>query len=77
MIDKLICILGSDYTLADQDAARSFFHRMRQRFIDWNYTEFESGAFRQAEAEIDTLYQQGQGSMRPEAASLLKGGAQE
>ena len=77
VIDKLICILGSDYTLADQDAARSFFHRMRQRFIDWNYTEFESGAFRQAEAEIDTLYQQGQGSMRPEAASLLKGGAQE
>ena len=77
VIDKLICILGSDYALADQDAARSFFHRMRQRFIDWNYTEFESGAFRQAEAEIDTLYQQGQGSMRPEAASLLKGGAQE
>ena len=77
VIDKLICILGSDYALADQDAARSFFHRMRQRFIDWNYTEFESGAFRQAETEIDTLYQQGQGSMRPEAASLLKGGAQE
>lgn len=77
VIDKLICILGSDYALADQDAARSFFHRMRQRFIDWNYTEFESGAFRQAEAEIDTLYQEGQGSMRPEAASLLKGGAQE
>ena len=77
VIDKLICILGSDYALADQDAARSFFHRMRQRFIDWNYTEFESGAFRQAEAEIDTLYQQGQGSMRPETASLLKGGAQE
>ena len=77
VIDKLICILGSDYALADQDAARSFFHRVRQRFIDWNYTEFESGAFRQAEAEIDTLYQEGQGSMRPEAASLLKGGAQE
>ena len=77
VIDKLICILGSDYALADQDAARSFFHRMRQRFIDWNYTEFESGAFRQAETEIDTLYQEGQGSMRPEAASLLKGGAQE
>ena len=77
VIDKLICILGSDYALADQDAARSFFHRMRQRFIDWNYTEFESGAFRQAEAEIDTLYQEGQGSMRPKAAALLKGGAQE
>ena len=34
--NKLITILGSEYSLDDQDDARSFFHRMRQRFIDWN-----------------------------------------
>lgn len=77
VIDKLIGILGSEYALQDQDAARSFFHRMRQRFIDWNYTEFADDAFRKAEAEIDTLYQDGQGTLSPEAESLLKGGAQE
>lgn len=77
VIDKLIRILGSEYALQDQDAARSFFHRMRQRFIDWNYTEFADDAFRKAEAEIDTLYQDGQGTLSPEAESLLKGGAQE
>ncbi len=76
VMDKLIRILGSEYAVPDQDAARSFFHRMRQRFIDWNYTEFESDAFRKAELEIDTLYREGQGTMGPEAESLLKDGTQ-
>ena len=76
VIDKLIAVLGSDYAVADQDAARTFFHRLRQRFLDWNYTEFESDAFRQAEAEIDTLYREQRGTVRPEAAALLKRGAQ-
>lgn len=76
VIDKLIRILGSDYALESQDAARSFFQRMRQRFIDWNYTEFESDAFQRAESAIDQLYREGQGAMGPEAASLLEGGAQ-
>ena len=77
VIDKLIGILGSEYALQDQDTARSFFHRMRQRFIDWNYTEFADDTFRKAEAAIDALYQDGQGTLSPEAESLLKGGAQE
>jgi V/A-type H+-transporting ATPase subunit A len=72
--DKLIQILGSDYVLASKDDARTFFNRMRQRFIDWNYTEFESEAFQNAEAEIDALYAQGQGKLRAEAELLLKGG---
>ena len=76
VMDKLIRILGSEYAVPDQDAARSFFHRMRQRFIDWNYTKFESDAFRKAELEIDTLYREGQGTMGPEAESLLKDGTQ-
>ena len=46
VIDKLIRVLGSEYTLSDKDEARSFFNRMRQKFIDWNYTEFMSEAFK-------------------------------
>jgi hypothetical protein len=34
---------------------------MRQRFIDWNYKEFETEEFSKAEAEIDALYQEGNG----------------
>lgn len=72
--DKLICVLGSEYTLGDKDEARGFFNRMRQKFIDWNYTEFESDAFKNAELEIDAMYKEGQGSISGEAELLLKGG---
>jgi V/A-type H+-transporting ATPase subunit A len=47
---------------------------MRQSFIDWNYTEFESEAFRNAEAAIDALYEEGCGKLGSEAEVLLKGG---
>ncbi|MBQ8210113.1 MAG: V-type ATP synthase subunit A [Clostridia bacterium] len=72
--DKLIYILGSEYALDNKDDARSFFNRMRQKFIDWNYTEFESEAFKKAEAEINTIYAEGQGTLSREAELLLKGG---
>ncbi len=73
--DKLIKILGSDYALSDKDEARGFFNRMRQKFIDWNYTEFKSGAFADMEAEIDKQYAEGFGKMTDEAEVLCKGGA--
>ena len=47
---------------------------MRQKFIDWNYTEFESDAFKKAESEIDTLYNEGNGTIGSEAERLLKDG---
>ena len=74
--DKLVYILGSEYSLDSKDEARSFFNRMRQRFINWNYREFESDAFKKDELEIDTLYSEGQGKLLPEAKRLLEGGEQ-
>ncbi|MBQ3007095.1 MAG: V-type ATP synthase subunit A [Clostridia bacterium] len=72
--DKLVYVLGSEYSLDSKDDARAFFNRMRQKFIDWNYTEFESDAFQKAEAEIDAMYAEGQGSISRQAELLLKGG---
>ncbi len=74
--DKLIYVLGSEYAITNKDEARGFFNRMRQKFIDWNYTEFESDAFRAAESEIDALYESADGKLGNEAARLLKGGEQ-
>lgn len=74
VIDKLIYVLGSDYDLSQKDDARSFFNRMRQKFIDLNYTIWESKEFREAEADIDKLYNDGKGSLTSEAERLLKGG---
>lgn len=61
VVAKLVKVLGSTYELKSKDDARSFFNRMRQRFIDWNYKEFASEAFKNAESEIDALYQAGSG----------------
>ena len=72
--DKLVTILGSEYRVGGKDDARAFFNRMRQRFIDWNYTEFGSEAFKNAEAEIDALYREGNGKLTAAAESLLKDG---
>ena len=74
VFDKLICVLGSDYALYSKDDARGFFNRMRQKFIDWNYTEFESEAFNKAESEIDAIYSQGDGKLSVSAEILLKDG---
>ncbi|MBR2028839.1 MAG: V-type ATP synthase subunit A [Oscillospiraceae bacterium] len=72
--DKLVKVLGSEYELGNKDEARGFINRMRQRFIDWNYTEFESEAFRKAEGDIDALYAEGKGNLGREAELLLNGG---
>jgi len=57
--------------LDSKDDARAFFNRMRQRFINWNYTEFESDAFKKTETEIDELYAQGNGTLTAESKKLL------
>ena len=72
--DKLICVLGSVYALDSKDDARVFFNRMRQRFIDWNYTEFQSDDFKASEAKIDELYNEGKGTLETEAQRLLEDG---
>ena len=72
--DKLVYILGSNYALQNKDDARGFFNRMRQKFIDWNYAEFESEAFEKAESEIDELYCKGDGKLAAPTEKLLKDG---
>jgi len=72
--DKLVYVLGSEYELDSKDNARSFFNRMRAKFIDWNYTEFQSEAFKKLEEEIDAIYKEGRGKLSEEAELLLKGG---
>ena len=72
--DKLVCILGSEFKLDSKDNARGFFNRMRQKLIDWNYTEFESDNFKKVESEIDALYNEASGKLNNAAQLLLKDG---
>lgn len=70
-LDKLIVILGSDFDLSGKDEARSYFNQLRQKFLDWNYTEFESEQFKTVENEIDRLYESKNGRISSAAAKLL------
>lgn len=74
VMDKLLKVLGSEFELGDKEEARAFFNRVRQKFIDWNYTEFESNAFAATEAEIDKLYAEKSGRLSLEAELIFKGG---
>ena len=71
---ELLSILGSDFTLEGKDEARAYFNQLRQKFIDWNYSEWMSDAFKQNEADIKNLYASKNGTLSKEAEMLLKDG---
>ena len=50
---QLIYVLGSEYTVANKDDARSFINRLRQKFIDWNYEVVGSEDYKNLEAALD------------------------
>ena len=50
---KIDNILNTDFAFDDKENARKFFYELRQRFIDWNYLEFNSNEFKKQEKHID------------------------
>ena len=67
-------ILGSDFDLHDKDTARNFFNQLRQKFIDWNYSVWNSDKFKAAEKDIADFYTNAKGTVRDEVAAMLKDG---
>lgn len=53
--DKITGILNAEFDFEDKEAARSFFYELRQKFIDWNYLEMGSDAFKNQENMINDL----------------------
>jgi V/A-type H+/Na+-transporting ATPase subunit A len=70
----VLTILGSNFKFESKDDARAYFNQLRQNFIDWNVSEWQSKAFKQKESDIDALYAGKDGKLLPEAAALLKDG---
>jgi V/A-type H+-transporting ATPase subunit A len=48
----IIEILGTSFSFADKDEARGWFNRLRLKFIDYNYAEWNSESFIRIEREI-------------------------
>ena len=71
-LDKLLTILGADFALSEKDEARTYFNQLRQKFLDWNYTEFQSDSFKKLEGEIDELYASKNGKLSAAVEGLLK-----
>ena len=51
---KLLFILGSKFTFADKNEARSWFNKLRQKFLDYNGSQWKSDRFDKLESEIES-----------------------
>lgn len=71
---RVLTVLGTDFNLETKDEARSFFNSLRQAFLDWNYSEWKSGKFDEAEKRVETLYASKKAKLQDAAAELLKDG---
>jgi len=67
VFDRMFEILGSGFDLKDKEDARHFFNQMRQIFIDWNYSEWESDEFKENENKLVSLLQEKQTGLSEEA----------
>jgi V/A-type H+-transporting ATPase subunit A len=50
---KLLVVLASQFTFADKNEARTWFNRLRQKFLDYNGSEWKSERFQGLEMEIE------------------------
>ena len=72
-IYKLILrILGSQFSFNTKDEARAYFNKLRQSFIDYNYSPWESPEFKQHEAAITGALSDKATGLDEKAAKLIK-----
>jgi V/A-type H+/Na+-transporting ATPase subunit A len=51
--DKLLTILASKFSFPDKNEARSWFNKLRQKFLDYNGSEWQGKHFKELEKEIE------------------------
>ena len=71
---RIVEILGTNFALSNKDDARAYFNKLRQTFLDWNYTEWQSDEFKKIEDDINKLYASCEGKLTAETVALLKDG---
>ena len=63
---KIVEILGTNFALTNKDDARDYFNKLRQTFLDWNYTEWQSSEFKKIEDDLNKLYASCEGKLTAE-----------
>lgn len=72
VFDQLFEILGAKLEMEDKDDARHFFNQLRQYFIDWNYSEWDSDEFKDNEQKIKSLLEEKQSGLMDDAKRAKK-----
>ena len=60
IFEKIFNILNMEFRLKDKSSARTFFHDLRQLFIDWNFMEWQTDDFKKQEKKIEEHLEKGQ-----------------
>jgi V/A-type H+-transporting ATPase subunit A len=59
LFDILMEIVNTSFELKNKEEARKHFAALRQRFIDWNYSQWETEDFKKNEIELRKLMNEG------------------
>ena len=62
IFDFMLSILRTKLAFASKDEARSWFNQLRQRFLDWNSSEWQSQGFIDIEKELRNIFAEKAGS---------------
>lgn len=55
IFDRILKITLANYDLADKEHSRTFFNQLRQKFLDWNGSIFQSDEFNSLENDINEI----------------------
>ena len=67
----ILRILGSSFSFKDKEEARVWFNGLRQKFIDFNYSPWQSDRFKTMEGELGTLIKEKSTGLDSAAEKLL------
>ncbi|MDR2029316.1 MAG: V-type ATP synthase subunit A [Treponema sp.] len=67
----ILTILASQFSFNDKNEARSWFNKLRQRFLDFNSTEMDAPGFKTLQQEIESMIAERSGGLDKAAEKIL------
>jgi len=71
VFDKLLKVLASQFVFTDKNEARSWFNKLRQKFLDYNGCEWMNDRFKTIESEIEKTVSGQSKGLDKEAEKIL------
>jgi V/A-type H+-transporting ATPase subunit A len=71
VFNVILTILASNFTFKDKDEGRSYFNRLRQKFLDFNGVEWKSERFVALEKEISNMVAERSSGLDKAAEKIL------